>query len=309
MFAECSQCKYVFQTDFQGKLICPVCGSDEINIEGQGPSTGQSTTSSSVCNQGDSPQCPLHPANSVTGTCGRCGNFVCQECSRSGTDGELICDACRLRTASGQAFEPTPWEQRASLGLVNALIKTIQLALFRPNNFFSRMRVDNTDGALSYYWINAAVGGFFGVFWQIIFSVLGIAISPGSRLNEGISSPIFYILIALAGAIFAPVGLYLSALLIHLGTLIFKCSNNGFNATFRSVAYASSSAWFNIIPVCGGVIAGVWSLIIVVVGITNTQRTSAGKAVASVLVPPLILTCCIAVPIIGLIASLAGMSR
>lgn len=309
MFAECSQCKYLFQIDSQDKLLCPVCGSDAVNIQGQKSPIGESKTPSSpVDNQSTSPQCPLHPANSATGTCSRCGNFVCQECSQLGANGELICDACRARTGAGQIFEPIPWEQRSSLGLVNALLKTIQLALLRPNELFSRMRVDNIDGALSYYWINAAAGGFFSVLWQIVLSSLGMA-SGSNRAIAGISQVLFYVLIALAGAVLAPIGLYLSALLFHLGTIIFKCSNSGFNATFRSVAYASSPAWINIIPVCGGAIAGIWSLIILTVGIKTTQRTSTGKAIASVLVPPLVLSCCVAVPIIVLFASIAGMNR
>ena len=46
--------------------------------------------------------CPLHPERAASGTCTRCGNFMCDTCSEGGL--QASCPACRERTGVGQAF-------------------------------------------------------------------------------------------------------------------------------------------------------------------------------------------------------------
>ncbi|WP_164011559.1 hypothetical protein [Pyxidicoccus trucidator] len=47
--------------------------------------------------------CPLHPERMASGTCTRCGNFMCETCSERGT--QAMCPGCRERAGLGaQAF-------------------------------------------------------------------------------------------------------------------------------------------------------------------------------------------------------------
>src|SRR4051812_16641790 len=46
-----------------------------------------------------SAQCAVHPQVVALGTCGRCGNFMCDECSLSGS--ELNCAKCRALIGAG----------------------------------------------------------------------------------------------------------------------------------------------------------------------------------------------------------------
>jgi hypothetical protein len=56
--------------------------------------------------------CALHPRNSASGTCQRCGNFICSVCWTR-WNGLSICPNCLARALEGSETSPT--EERAHL--------------------------------------------------------------------------------------------------------------------------------------------------------------------------------------------------
>jgi hypothetical protein len=81
--------------------------------------------------------------------------------------------------------------------------------------------------------------------------------------------------------------------LVHLGLSLVGGAKEGFQATFRSVSYSSVANSFNAIPVVGS-IASLWSLVLTVIGLRETHKTSTGKSIIAVVIP-LILVVLIAV--------------
>jgi hypothetical protein len=216
-------------------------------------------------------------------------------CGSEAVEDEPVCRNCSTGAQIGGDFQPTPWEQRATWGFLRAFFKTLGLSLFHPSDFFGKMRVDNTKGALSFYWINFAALFFPGILWNILFAPIALRnLSPIRLSSAGIEVIVTIAGILITWVIMAPVTLYIHAAIVHLGTLLFNCSRNGFNATLRSVAYASSTNWFNMIPICGFFIAFIWNLVLIVTGICKTQHTSVGRAVGAVVLPIFILACCLA---------------
>src|ERR1700737_530025 len=54
-------------------------------------------------------QCAIHPGQLARGTCDRCGNFMCGECSQGGQS--LLCPKCRqLAGASPFPFTRTDYD-------------------------------------------------------------------------------------------------------------------------------------------------------------------------------------------------------
>jgi hypothetical protein len=45
-----------------------------------------------------------------------------------------------------------------------------------------------------------------------------------------------------------------------------------------------------IVPVCGGLISGIWCLVCEIIGLTKAHNTSTGQAVLAVLLP--VIVCC-----------------
>src|SRR5437867_4209924 len=111
MQARCPHCKRVFATEQPGIQPCPECGK-QINVPGP-PSAEAGFTAPGSGDQ--SPRCARHVDRSAPSTSARCGNFMCDECSLSGQS--PTCPACR-ELAGSSAREPTPWERRAEIGIV-----------------------------------------------------------------------------------------------------------------------------------------------------------------------------------------------
>ena len=70
-------------------------------------------------------------------------------------------------------------------------------------------------------------------------------------------------------------------------------------------AVAVSAAPIGAIPACGGLIAGLWGLYAVMIGLSKTQEISTGKAAAAVLIP--IVICCVLGAILGALFGMAAL--
>jgi hypothetical protein len=210
---------------------------------------------------------------------------------------------------------PTPWEERAQRGFLPALIETIRLTVFDPVGFYGRMRVDTATGAVSYYWLNTAIGTLLGQVWTVALAGAGLGRDllknlpqghPLGKWAEAVDSPLFKITGPLGSVLLAPLVLYLVSAIIHLGARLFGCSKNGFPATLRSVSYASGVNFVQIVPFCGGVIVPVWSIVLVIIGIWKTQRTRLGTALGAVMLPVLLGGCCLSLPVVLLVLVVFG---
>lgn len=306
MLAKCAKCQHVFSTDHYGQNLCPACGTELMLAQpggsgGQPPSApgGDARQASEGETSGEWQSAPdrFGPASTPFGQAGAMPGAVAGPWQ-----------------AAEAPLGPTPWEERATRGLFAAYAETLKRSFADPVKFFGSMRVDNMDGAISFYWINAAIGAIVGYFWQALFAV----VSSGSNANlpaehplaqyaDFQPGPLLYLGLGVAVAVFAPVALFLSAGIYHLGAMLFKTANNGFNATVRSVAYASGPALLAIVPFCGSAIGGVWTLALVVIGLWKTQRGSVGGAVGAVLVPIAVAACCVCASV-GAAAAVGGFA-
>jgi hypothetical protein len=103
---------------------------------------------------------------------------------------------------------------------------------------------------------------------------------------------------------------YVGAGIIHLLLSLFRGANRPFDATLTTVAYAFGLMILLAVPGCGGLIALVWSLVAVIIGLGESQRCGTGRSAAAVLAPSVLacFCCCGAagVSLGGLIRALMG---
>jgi hypothetical protein len=96
----------------------------------------------------------------------------------------------------------------------------------------------------------------------------------------------------LFGACIVVIGVFIGSGIVHLMLMLFGGQNYPFETTFRTLCYAHGSASpLGAIPFCGGLIAAIWGVYAAIVGLSQTQEISTGKAAAAVLIPGLV--CCL----------------
>lgn len=186
--------------------------------------------------------------------------------------------------------EGIPWEN-AWLPLAQRLTQTWTDSLFRPVAFFKNMPI--TGGialALLYALIFEIAGNAFYAYWQqALISKVQDYMWDIPPEFQSLFSMEFHNQLILA-PLFGIIGLFLAAAIYHVSLLILGAAKNGFEATFRSIAYAQGPLLFYVVPVVGWLVGWVWSMVLMIIGFRETQETSSTKAVMGVLLP--FFVCC-----------------
>ena len=207
-----------------------------------------------------------------------------------------------------------PWERRSSIGLLTALIETTKQVLTEPAAFFRSMPVTGGLGSpLLYAVIIAYVGLIASTIYNLVFrSVLSSSMTQmGSggeleRLAPFLAGTTSLVVNLLFGPVFIVIGLFIGAGLFHLMLLALGGATRGFEATFRVAAFGQAASIFNVIPACGGLIGLVYTLVLLVIGLSEAHQISRGKAAAAVLVPFFLLCCCCVGVVLLALFGLAG---
>jgi len=184
-----------------------------------------------------------------------------------------------------------PWDRRQELGLFPAFIETLKLVLLNPTIAFSAMK---TEGGLSepltYAVIGASVGFIVNFLFSLLMSSFGFVGSHnalGGLLSAGIGAVVFVVFIP----VIITVGLFIGSAILHLCLTLVGGARRPFETTFRVVCFGAGSAYpLMILPICGGLISGIWCLVVQCVGLTRAHQTTTGRALLAILLP--IIVCC-----------------
>jgi hypothetical protein len=185
-----------------------------------------------------------------------------------------------------------PWDRRHELGFFNAFIETLKMVLTSPALAFSSMK---TEGGLTEPLIYAVVGGSFGFIVYLLLTVamgsFGIFADKHNALAGLMGMGFGTIFAIIFIPVFLVVGVFISAAIIHLCLMIVGGAKKSFETTFRVLSFSVGSAYpLMIIPVCGGLISGVWGLIVQCIGLARAHETDTGRAVLAVFLP--LIVCC-----------------
>src|SRR5215469_13948088 len=151
---------------------------------------------------------------------------------------------------------PTPWERRAELGIVKALVETWKDSMFAPEAFWSRVRPDSPwQDSLFYAWIVFGIGALLQLplrslqaaqirqlLYQLRDSMKGIPPEVQDVLNQylsGAGGVVAATVSFILSLVFFPLGLLLGSAVLHLFCMLFGSAKNGYWATFRVAAYAT----------------------------------------------------------------------
>jgi hypothetical protein len=165
------------------------------------------------------------------------------------------------------------------------------MVLTRPAEAFSVMKREGGLGEpLIYALIGGCVGGIVSFLFTLGFRSIGFFADKDNSLaamtGMGIGAGMIILL-----PLFLVIGLFIASGIVHLCLMIVGGANQSFETTFRVLAFSQGSAGpLQIIPLCGGVISGVWALVCNCIGLARAHETDTGRAVLAVFLP--VIVCC-----------------
>jgi hypothetical protein len=214
--------------------------------------------------------------------------------------------------------QPLPWEQPGYPPL-EGLFETAKLFITSPSEAFARVR---TTGGLGRPIAWAIIFGWIGVIagqvYNLAFGGSWMRLLPNMPHSEemaasGLMNMGFSIAFMVLAPIFILIGLFIWAAIVHLFLLLLGGANSGFDGTVRVLCYASTVQIAQVVPLCGGMVAGIAAIVLEIIGLAIIHRTTQGKAAGAVLIP--VAICCVCAvalavafgaAIVALIAGAAG---
>jgi hypothetical protein len=185
-----------------------------------------------------------------------------------------------------------PWDHRQERGFFNAFVETVVMVLTKPGEAFTAMKREGGLGEpLIYALIGGCVGGAVSFLFSLGLQSFGLFADRHDTFSVmagmGIGSVAFIILLPL----FIVIGLFIGSAIVHVCLMIVGGANHSFETTFRVLAFSQGSTGpLQMIPICGGVIAGVWALVCNCIGLARAHETDTGRAVLAIFLP--LIVCC-----------------
>lgn len=255
--------------------------------------------------------CGVHADAGATFTCTRCGTFGCLDCLFSALAGREICRAC----AEPGLGEPIPWERRKELGLRRALWRTTVLACRQPARFY---RTPATEAGVLWPMVyGMGVYTLAQLVLNVVMALLMLAsggvaalVAPEPALGAVLAGYGLCMVVAMVpltliwAPISAAIGIVIAAGAAHVMLALMKRTKGSFEDTLRAVSYSNAPYFWSVIPGCGAIIGWVWMLVIEVIAVRETHRTTTGRAAVATLLYRFVLLGTLAV---GYAALVAGM--
>jgi cytochrome c5 len=186
---------------------------------------------------------------------------------------------------AGSKRGASSWERRSELGVWKGLYETFKGVLFSPGKIFSTMtHKGGVKEPLAFGLLLGSLGAMFGFFWEFLMvreSLISRWPSFFGQFNLGI---IFLIVMVLT-PLFVIIGMYVVSGILHLCLLIMGGGRNGFEGTFRIVAFSQSTKILELVPFVGGFVGWVWHLIVLVIGLREMHETSYLRTIIAMILP------------------------
>ncbi|MEN9800412.1 MAG: hypothetical protein RL653_4109 [Pseudomonadota bacterium] len=199
-----------------------------------------------------------------------------------------------------------PWERRGELDFLKAYVDTWVQVVTAPTRFFSGAGPSRgVMNGLLFAWLTAVIGsipetglrlltGLGSNNREVLERMLGSpAMDPGMRsllelLSSG-DSPLFVLGTALAGLVLFPLFFFVYAGVFHVSALVCGAGSRGFDATARALGYAWAPMALGFIP-C---LAPLYFTVLLGLGLVHLHGTTSGRATATVVLPGVVLSCCL----------------
>ena len=218
-------------------------------------------------------------------TCPRCKHRfeLSFQDSGFGFQGKQAAEEAAEEAASRRG--PSPWEMRSDLGVWQGLFETFKGILFSPEKLFSTMTHEGgIKEPLAYGLLFGSIGCMLGVFWQFLMlteSLPSILPNVIGQINLGLG----FLAVMIMTPFYILINMFVVSGILHLCLVIVGGARNGFEGTFRTVAFSQSVRVLGLVPIVGGLVAWVWQFIVQVIGLREIHETSYLRTIMAMLLP------------------------
>jgi hypothetical protein len=109
--------------------------------------------------------------------------------------------------------------------------------------------------------------------------------------------------------VFILIGMFVSGAITHVCLMLLGGANQPYETTLRVMSYSSGSASvLQLIPLCGGMISGIYTIVLNCIGLARAHQTDTWRAVLAVLLPAFICCGLVFFVVFAIIGSAAAFS-
>ncbi|MFH1122693.1 MAG: YIP1 family protein [Pseudomonadota bacterium] len=179
----------------------------------------------------------------------------------------------------------SPWENRSESGLLKGMTLTLKSVVFSPKRFF---RTTTYEGGIrepmAFGLLAGSIGMMLVIFWQFLQG--GAELFSGGAGPLGGFGTVFVFLGAMALCpLLVAMTLFVASAIVHLLLLAVRGGSNGFEATFRVISYSQAAQIWGLVPFVGGLIGGLWLVVVQIIGLREIHRISYLKIIFALLIP------------------------
>jgi len=179
----------------------------------------------------------------------------------------------------------SPWENRSELGLLKGITLTLKSVVFSPKRFF---RTTTYEGGIrepmAFGLLAGSIGMMLVIFWQFLQGS-GELFSGDAGLLEGFGPRVVFLGALALCPLLVAMTLFVASAIVHLLLLAVRGGSNGFEATFRVISYSQATQIWGLIPFVGGLIGGLWLVVVQIIGLREIHGISYLKIVFALLIP------------------------
>jgi len=199
-----------------------------------------------------------------------------------------------------------PWERDEPGHSPAGAAATIRAVLIAPGEAFAAMfQTGGFGDPILFVLIFGTLGSFFGLLWQSALRTWLGSMQGADFAAMAFDNTVGIILLILA-PLLVLVWAVIMAAIYHVLLLVLGGAPQPYETTFRVVCYASGATYLLVaLPLCGGLVGGLWNLVVTIVGLRMAQEVPAGRAIAAVLLPLLAICFCCLVLFVGIFSAVS----
>ena len=209
-----------------------------------------------------------------------------------------------MPSGAGLAWETQPLGPESFFDTAKMFITAPEQAWARTRETGDYMR------PLLFALIVAWVGAIFNAVWGSMFGAgLMKMIPPQYQRYAMMGGGRGVIVTIVLAPLFIACGLFIGTAIFHVSFMIvgaLKGSRSQFEGTFRAVSYSSIAHIAYVIPFVGGLVALVWRIYLMMVGVQQLHKTTQAKALLGIILPMILCCVCAAVGMIFAGAAIFG---